>query len=45
MISASYPAFISMQDIQTSMVTHLVCCDIFGTSTVQALSWNVALQV
>lgn len=42
---ASHPVFLSLQEVQTSMVAHLVCCHIFGTSTVQGLSRNVALQV
>lgn len=45
LISASYPAFLSLQGGQTSMVAYLVCCHIFGPSTVQGLSCHVALAV
>lgn len=45
MISAWYLAFLSLQEVQTSVVAYLVCCHIFGLSTVQGLSCNMALQV
>lgn len=44
-ISAWYPAFLSLPEIHTSMVAHLVCHHTFVVFNVQGLSCDMALQL